>query len=81
MTSKYLGILAKVSVWSVRFHALSLALGEPRLTVGESVPDRMRYAWDCGCHAITADNITCLVTACSQHEGLFPTQTALRESE
>jgi len=65
----------------VRFRALSLALGEPRQTASESLPERIRYGWACGCHAISADGITCLVTACTSHETLFPAQTAVRDTD
>jgi hypothetical protein len=55
-------------------------LGEPRLTLAESTPERLRYAWACGCHAITADGMNCLVTTCAGHELLFPPQTSHKES-
>jgi hypothetical protein len=74
------GYVERMGVWSVRFYALTLALGEPRLTLAESTPDRIRYAWTCGCHAITADGMNCLITTCPGHHLLFPPETAISGS-
>jgi hypothetical protein len=67
-----------MGAWSVGFHALTLALGEPELTIIGPTPAIVGYGSGCGCQANTADGVGCVVTTCSRHESLFPAQTKLR---
>lgn len=72
------GYIANVGAWMVGFNAVILALGEPKSTVAEFKPNRIRYGWDCGCVATTTDGVRCLIVACEKHEQLLPPETAVR---